>query len=96
VCVRVGGFALCAYVAVAVAVAVVVVEQISLAVQALEELLRSDPLSNLSDAVLQNLRTLYELASNTPALKKRMLDGMVFLYGTDELEQAVAATNSLH
>jgi hypothetical protein len=55
-------------------------------IQALEGLIRADPTRNLTEATLSNLRALYDLSSSNPALKRRMLDGLVLNYGDDSLD----------
>jgi hypothetical protein len=42
--------------------------------------------SNLQSSVLSNLRALYDLSSSNPALKRRMLEGLIMMYGSDEIE----------
>lgn len=55
-------------------------------VRALEELIRADPVKNLKESVLSNLRALYDLSSTNPALKRRLLEGLIITYGSDDLE----------
>lgn len=42
--------------------------------------------SHLTESVLSNLRALYDLSSANPALKRRMLEGLILNYGSDDLE----------
>lgn len=55
-------------------------------VRALEALIRADPVKNLKESVLSNLRALYDLSSTNPALKRRLLEGLILMYGSDDLE----------
>lgn len=59
---------------------------IALGIAALEDLIRRDPLSNLRESVVCNLRALYDLSSANPQLKRRVIEGLTLLYGSDELE----------
>jgi hypothetical protein len=59
---------------------------IAAGIAALEGLIRADPIANIRESVLSNLRALYDLSSSNPALKRRMLEGLILMYGSDDLE----------
>ena len=63
-----------------------IASELNSAVVALESLIRRDPIGNLHESVLSNLRALYDLAAPNPQLKRRMIEGLVIMYGSDDLE----------
>eukprot|EP00164_Ancoracysta_twista_P008657 GFYU01012583.1.p1 GENE.GFYU01012583.1~~GFYU01012583.1.p1 ORF type:complete len:498 (+),score=95.01 GFYU01012583.1:182-1495(+) len=63
--------------------------QLPRAIATLEGLIKSDPLNNVNETVLFNLCTLYDLASENTAEKKKTLEELVKRYGTDDIDTAL-------
>lgn len=53
------------------------------AVDTLEALVRRDPIKHTTEAVLGNLKALYDLSSTNPARKQRVLEALLERYGED-------------
>lgn len=64
------------------------------AIYSLEEVIQKDPENNLDEALIFNLCTLYDLASDRSADKKKNIMGLVAKFASDSFDFRVLKINS--
>lgn len=75
------------------AVCLVYMCKLTQAIHLLEDIIGNDPVSNLSEVIVQNLICLYELHSNSGAEKKTFLMKLVAQYGSDSFDHTQLKRN---
>lgn len=75
------------------AVCAIHVNKLDLAISSLENLIQRDPVNNLTETAVWNLRILYDLASTNPAQQKKTLNSLVRLYAKDDVFASVGVVH---